>query len=89
MEIDDLEKCEYDDGCDFCDSPQDGSYAKIINDQCGMETLYVVCGKCAGLPKQKTTSMSAFEIWKEGKKQGWTKHRLKQELIKAGKITPL
>lgn len=37
-----LDRCEFDDECDFCDNPQNGSYAKIDRG----DVDYYVCGKC-------------------------------------------
>lgn len=38
--------CEFNDECDLCDNPQDGSYVSISNTDCGIETNYYICGKC-------------------------------------------
>ena len=43
-------RCEFDDTCDVCDDPQHGSYAVgYVNDMCGCEVDYYICGKCASL----------------------------------------
>lgn len=42
--------CEFDDTCDVCDDPKQGSYAVgYVNDMCGCEVDYYICGKCASL----------------------------------------
>jgi len=40
-------KCEFNDACDFCKDPQEGSYADISTTENGTETNFYVCGKCA------------------------------------------
>jgi hypothetical protein len=57
QEIEDFgfERCDFDDECDFCITPQQGSYAKMSRSECGAEAEYYICGKCAS------------EIIKEGK----------------------
>jgi len=41
-------KCEFDDECEFCDNPENGSYAYgYSNDEYGCEVDYYICGKCA------------------------------------------
>ena len=41
-------RCEFDDECENCDSPEKGSYAVgYTNDECGEEVDYYICGKCA------------------------------------------
>jgi Lar family restriction alleviation protein len=47
MEIN-LEKCNFDDECDFCKSPEGGSYAKLNHvPEDVTETEFYICGKCA------------------------------------------
>ena len=41
-----LEKCEFDDMCDFCKNPKKGSYAYITGCEC-RDTEYYICGDCA------------------------------------------
>lgn len=42
-------RCEFDDECDFCESPQGGSYASISpsGDGIDAEVNFYICGKCA------------------------------------------
>jgi hypothetical protein len=41
-------KCDFDDTCDICKNPKGGSYASgYVNDECGCEVDYYICGKCA------------------------------------------
>jgi hypothetical protein len=40
-----LEKCNFDDDCDFCDKPQGGVWAKITT-AWETETEYYICGEC-------------------------------------------
>ena len=43
-----LEKCEFDDECDFCSSPSMGTYAKMIRIPGeNPEVDFYVCGRCA------------------------------------------
>lgn len=47
-------KCEFDDECNLCDNPENGSYASgYVNDENGCEVDYYICGKCANkeMPK--------------------------------------
>ena len=49
-----FDKCDFDDECDFCDNPQNGSYAKLYHEPEGVtEAEYYICGKCASenIPK--------------------------------------
>lgn len=42
-----LELCEFDDECDFCDDPKEGSYCRLIhNPEDVTETEFYICGKC-------------------------------------------
>jgi len=41
-----LEKCTFDDECDFCHDPSEGSYAFITGYEY-RETEYYICGTCA------------------------------------------
>ena len=42
-----LERCEFDDECDFCDKPEGGSYCRLVHiPEMGTETDYYICGKC-------------------------------------------
>ena len=47
IEILGLERCEFDDECDYCKDPKHGSYAKIYypGDD-NPETEYYICGGC-------------------------------------------
>lgn len=40
-----LEKCDFDDECDICENPENGTWVKMT---CGWETEadYYICGKC-------------------------------------------
>lgn len=43
-----VEICEFDDECDFCKSPEDGTYAKLNRvPEDVTETEFYICGKCA------------------------------------------
>lgn len=43
-----LERCEFDDECDFCDSPSEGSYCRLShNAEDVTETAFYICGQCA------------------------------------------
>ena len=43
-----FDKCDFDDECDFCDNPSNGTYAKLYHEPEGVtETEYYICGKCA------------------------------------------
>lgn len=41
-----LEECEFDDECDFCDSPKNGSFVSLSISECGTEANYYICGDC-------------------------------------------
>lgn len=52
MKQEEIEKhfdvCEFDDECDVCNDPKDGSYAVgLTNDENGQECDSYICGKCA------------------------------------------
>jgi hypothetical protein len=41
-------RCEFNDECESCDTPEKGSYAVgYMNDESGEEVDYYICGKCA------------------------------------------
>jgi len=40
-------KCEFNDACDFCEDPQEGSYVSMSTTENGTEADFYVCGKCA------------------------------------------
>ena len=43
-----FDKCDFDDDCDFCDNPSNGTYAKLYHEPEGVtEAEYYICGKCA------------------------------------------
>ena len=49
-----FDKCDFDDECDFCDNPSNGTYAKLYHEPEGVtEAEYYICGKCASenIPK--------------------------------------
>ena len=41
-----LAKCEIDDTCNFCNEPQNGSYARMVGYD-SSDIAYYICGKCA------------------------------------------
>ena len=41
-----LAKCELNTECDFCNDPQEGSYARMAGYD-SSEIAYYICGKCA------------------------------------------
>ena len=48
-----LESCDFDDECDFCDEPKQGSYAYIIyHPEDVAETQWYMCGKCRDTAKE-------------------------------------
>ena len=42
-----LERCEFDDECDYCDSPEQGSYVRLHHiPEDGTEADFYICGAC-------------------------------------------
>ncbi len=41
-----LSKCEFNNECDFCNEPEQGSYARLTGYD-SSEIAYHICGKCA------------------------------------------
>jgi len=42
-----LERCEFDDECDYCDSPEQGTYTRLIhNPEDCTEAEFYICGGC-------------------------------------------
>lgn len=48
-----LDRCDFDDECDFCNNPQNGSWVKLIRGYDYTDTGYYVCGKCISENKSK------------------------------------
>lgn len=40
------ERCEFDDECDSCKEPEQGSYVELFVSEAGTEAVRYVCGKC-------------------------------------------
>jgi hypothetical protein len=55
-----LTSCEFNDECNFCNDPQNGSYARMTGYN-SSEIAYFICGKCA-LDKIRKGVESCSEI---------------------------
>lgn len=50
-------KCEFENTCDRCENPENGTYAAgHSNDMTGEEVNYYFCGKCAAEEVEKFTA---------------------------------
>jgi hypothetical protein len=56
-------RCEFDDECDFCDSPEGGSYVSMspAGDGIDAEADFYICGKCA--PAKIEKDIKDAEAW--------------------------
>jgi len=58
-----LERCEFDDECDFCKSPGGGSYTRLIhNPEDCTEAEFYICGDCLHEAVRRYTSPARSTI---------------------------
>lgn len=60
-----FQRCEFDDECDFCPSPEGGSYVSMSpsGDGIDAEANFYICGKCA--PAKIEKDLKDAEAWCE------------------------
>lgn len=63
--IGELERCEFDDECDYCSKPRKGSYASMCRGSDFVETNFYICGKCAivGHYKYRLHELIEAQYW--------------------------
>ncbi len=59
-----LDRCQFDDECDYCDKPENGIYVKMYHppEDCS-EAEYYICGKCVvDNQKQNNGRFNEFKL---------------------------
>ena len=64
IEASNYEKCEFDDECNFCESPSGGSWVQVVNmGENGTEYDHYICDKCLTALAEKSTEGNFYGGW--------------------------
>ena len=55
-----VDRCEFDDECDYCNKPMDGSYVQMSDTPDGREANFYICGWC--LPEVADREEKRLEV---------------------------